>query len=99
MMLGYLLLAATLILFLFYTYQHLRRFLRETKKKQEDVEKGYFILSHTYEDQEKASYYGVFQQGEKTLTLEMPLQLYLHTSPPQRGELVAKDGKVIEFNT
>ncbi|MCU7700936.1 hypothetical protein ODV97_14285 [Enterococcus gallinarum] len=56
-------------------------------------------MSHTYEDQEKASYYGVFQQGEKTLTLEMPLQLYLHTSPPQRGELVAKDGKVIEFNT
>ena len=98
MMLGYLLLAATLILFLFYTYQHLRRFLRETKKKQ-DVEKGYYLLSHTYEDQEKASYYGVFQQGEKTLTLEMPLQLYLHTSPPQRGELVAKDGKVIEFNT
>lgn len=44
MMLGYLLLAATLILFLFYTYQHLRRFLRETKKKQEDVEKGYFFI-------------------------------------------------------
>lgn len=64
MMLGYLLLAATLILFLFYTYQHLRRFLRETKKGQEDVEKGYYLLSHTYEDQEKASYYGVFQQGD-----------------------------------
>ena len=36
MMLGYLLLAATLILFLFYTYQHLRRFygkLKETRRR------------------------------------------------------------------
>ena len=98
MMLGYLLLAATLILFLFYTYQHLRRFYGKLKRNKKTL-KRVFLLSHTYEDQEKASYYGVFQQGEKTLTLEMPLQLYLHTSPPQRGELVAKDGKVIEFNT
>ncbi len=40
-------------------------FYGKLKKKQEDVEKGYYLLSHTYEDQEKASYYGVFQQGEK----------------------------------
>ena len=32
MMLGYLLLAATLILFLFYTYQHLRRFYGKQKE-------------------------------------------------------------------
>ena len=43
MMLGYLLLAATLILFLFYTYQHLRRFLRETKRNKKTLKKGIFI--------------------------------------------------------
>jgi hypothetical protein len=99
MMVGYLLIAAILVLFVYYTYQHLRRFLRATKKGQEGVEKGYYLLSHTYEDPAETGYYGVFQQGEKTLTLEMSLQLYLHTSPPQRGELIAKDGKVIAFNT
>jgi hypothetical protein len=97
MMIGYLVLAVTAGLFVFYTYQHFQRFFREVKGT--DVEKGYYLLSHTYENQSDGCYYGVFQQGEKTLTLEMSLQLYLHVRPPQRGELVAEAGKVIEFNT
>ena len=55
-------------------------------------------MSHTYEEKrEQTHYYGVFQQGDKELILEMSLQLYLQLQPPQRGMLTAKEGRVLSF--
>ncbi|MGF1945447.1 hypothetical protein, partial [Enterococcus casseliflavus] len=70
----------------------------ETKKRNETMEQGYYLVSHTYEEKrEQTYYYGVFQQGDKELILEMSLQLYLQLQPPQRGMLTAKEGRVLSF--
>lgn len=96
-MLGYLFVVVVILCLFIFTYQHLRRFLFESKKQQETV-RGYYLVSHTYEETNGQSrYYGVFQQGSQQVTLELSLQLYLQIKPPMRGELVALDGKVRSF--
>lgn len=95
---GYLFLIAVVILLILFTYKHIRCFLSETKKRNETMEQGYYLVSHTYEEKrEQTYYYGVFQQGDKELILEMSLQLYLQLQPPQRGMLTAKEGRVLSF--
>ncbi len=100
-MIGYIFIGLVILLLFLFTYQHLRRFLRESKKQQEKVLKGYYLVSHTYEEKstnQQSHYYGVFQQGDQSYTLEISLSLFLQLHPPMRGELIAQDGKVQTFS-
>lgn len=99
-MLGYLFITIVVLLLFIFTYQHVRRFFSESKKQQTTGLSGYYLVSHTYEETNHPShYYGVFQQGEHSYTLELTLQLYLQIKPPMRGKLVAQDGKVQSFES
>ncbi|KPG71584.1 hypothetical protein AEQ18_04385 [Enterococcus sp. RIT-PI-f] len=98
---GYIFIGLVILLLFLFTYQHLRRFLSESKKQQEKVLKGYYLVSHTYEEKstnQQSHYYGVFQQGDQSYTLEISLSLFLQLHPPMRGELIAQDGKVQTFS-
>jgi len=100
-MIGYFFVIIVILLLLVFTYQHLHRFLGESKKQQEKVLKGYYLVSHTYEEKstnQQSHYYGVFQQGDQSYTLEISLSLFLQLHPPMRGELIAQDGKVQTFS-
>lgn len=95
---GYILLIGTMLVFIYFCQKHLRKFLIGIKKTQTNQTKGYYLLVYTYEKKlDKPRYYGVFQQGDKELTLELSLQLYLKLAPPQRGLLTASNGIAEEF--
>ena len=53
---GYLFLIAVVILLILFTYKHIRRFLSETKKRNETMEQGYYLVSHTYEEKREQTY-------------------------------------------
>ena len=100
-MIGYIFIGLVILLLFLFTYQHLRHFLSESKKQQEKVIKGYYLVSHTYEEKstnQQSHYYGVFQQGDQSYTLEISFSLFLQLHPPMRGELIAQDGKVQTFS-
>ena len=82
---GYVVLIVVVILLILFTYKHIRRFLSETKKRNETMEQGYYLVSHTYEEKrEQTHYYGVFQQGDKELILEMSPSLFTATATATR---------------
>ena len=53
---GYVVLIAVVILLSFFTYKHIRRFLSETKKRNETMEQGYYLVSHTYEEKREQTH-------------------------------------------
>lgn len=93
---GYLVVIITMGLLLWFVYKKIYRLLVKTKKQ---TIHGYYLLVTKKKVENLGKFYGVFQQGEKEVTLELTFSLYLHLQVPQRGYLHAEDGKVLSFKT
>ena len=90
---GYLVIIMTVVLFIWLLWQkwHNRSF-----SAQQSAYQGYYLLVRKYED--AGRYYGIFQQGETEIQLEMSPDLYIRVPVLIRGFLKATDKKVVEFS-
>ncbi|KAF1305678.1 hypothetical protein BAU17_00050 [Enterococcus sp. CU12B] len=88
---GYVVLILTVICLVIASWKRLaqvRRFRYQSKE-------GYYLLVHKFE--KSGRYFGVFQQGEVELTLQMPINTYIQLQPPIRGYLQHTDGELQRF--
>lgn len=90
-MFGYLIVIVTVILLIFTLYRRKDQFSIRPPE-----EEGYYLLVRKFE--QAGIYYGIFQQGEKELTLEIPANLYVRLQEPVRGYLRVVEGKVQQFD-
>ncbi len=89
---GYLVVVATLLLLIFFV----ARRISDLRMFDEPlVYEGYYLLVRKYEA--ASCYYGVFQQGEQELILELSPTAYVQLHAPVRGYLKASAGKVLAF--
>lgn len=94
---GYVVVIFTIICLIIFIFRKLLQ-LFGNRKTQQRLQIGYYLLVDTYEKQtDHTEYYGVFQQGERELTLQIPFKVYLKAKPPQRGKLVREAEQVIDF--
>lgn len=70
--------------------------IRLSKEAKQEIS-GYYLLVAKQKRKRSGKCYGVFQQGEKERTCELPFSLYLDLQVPQRGYLQTKNGKVKSF--
>jgi len=90
---GYLVIIITVILFIWFVWQKWRH---RSFVAQQQAYQGYYLLVRKYE--EAGRYYGVFQQGDQEVLLEMSPDLYIRIPVLLRGFLKATDKKVVEFS-
>ncbi|GAA3018142.1 hypothetical protein [Tetragenococcus solitarius] len=93
---GYLVVTLTVGLLLLFIYKKIQRFLLKANKQ---IIRGYYLLVTKKKAEDLGKFYGIFQQGEKEIILELDFSLYLRLQVPQRGYLHAEEGKVLSFKT
>lgn len=93
---GYLVVTLTVGLLLLFIYKKIQRFLLKANKQ---IIRGYYLLVTKKKAEDLGKFYGIFQQGEKEIILELDFSLYLRLQVPQREYLHAEEGKVLSFKT
>ena len=81
-MVGYIVIALTVLLFLFFVIKHSRRFLKQLKL----TKIGYCLVVRKYE--ENGAYFLVFQQGEREWICACPYKIYSKTALLTRETLI-----------
>ncbi len=90
---GYIVVSLTLILLVWFTFQR----VRQSFLFRQPVEKsGYYLLVKKYEEP-SGKYFGVFQQGEEEIILEMSANIYIKVQVPMRGYLEIVNARVESF--
>lgn len=88
---GYVVLILTVICLGIASWQR----IMHIRKLRYPSEAGYYLLVHKFE--KAGIYFGVFQQGDLEVTLQMPVNAYVQLQPPVRGYLQYKNGELQRF--